>query len=85
VPLEKNSMRKYVLNFVSNTLIGCLTKIRWYQWEVEPLVNGRCTIKSVGAGSYLGWEMGSDSITKVVKTNLLKEWIVKSISGYIYL
>ena len=64
-----------------------LTDILWHQWEVEPLGNGRCTIKSVSAGSYLGWETGNDGVTKVVKTNLQKEWIVKRIglSGYTYL
>jgi hypothetical protein len=57
------------------------------QWEVEPLGNGRCTIKSVAAGSYLGWETDIDGFsTCVVKTNSPKEWIVKSTSpnGYTY-
>ena len=63
-----------------------MTEILWYQWKVEPLGNGRCTINNVAAGSHLGWEMGNDGITQVVKTNLPKEWIVKSINldGYTY-
>jgi len=41
---------------------------------------------SAAAGSYLGWETGTDGITRVVKTNSPKEWIVKSIdlNGYTY-
>ena len=65
--------REYVLNSASGIIIQ----------QKSCCISGRCSIKSVATGLYLGWETGNDSITKVVKTNLP---IVKSINlnGYTY-
>jgi len=56
----------------------------YFQWEVEPRGNGKCTIKSVSEKVYLGWQASKDGFAEVTKSPSPLVWIVQSLGEYTY-
>jgi len=64
--------------------VEVLEKGKHQEWEVLPMGNGKCTIKSVSETAYLGWEGSKDGFAQIAKTTLPQVWTVRSLGEYTY-
>ncbi|KAF8720253.1 hypothetical protein AX14_011097 [Amanita brunnescens Koide BX004] len=61
-----------------------MKKGKYQEWDVEPLGNGKCLIKSAFEVAYLGYEGSEEGLTKVAKKNSPHFWKVESLGEYTY-
>ncbi|KIK66929.1 hypothetical protein GYMLUDRAFT_37970 [Collybiopsis luxurians FD-317 M1] len=67
----------------TNTVtVEALAKGSQQEWEVEPMGNGKCTIKNIAEKSFLAWEQGKNGFAQISKTPLPQVWTVRSLGEY---